>query len=104
MTCFVLGLFSAHFPEDRDSGRWKLPQDETEKRRRLFWEVYLLDMWLVRDPWVFLVVIDLGSQSFGLGRPPGISSIHVDCQLPLYEEDDRSPDGCKRFLYKACKP
>jgi len=47
------------------------------------------------------VVIDPGSQSFGLGRPPGISSIHVDCQLPLYEEDDRSPDGCKHSLYKV---
>jgi len=45
-----LGFFRAHFSVDRDSGRWKLSQDETEKRRRLFWEVYLLDMWLVRDP------------------------------------------------------
>jgi len=46
---------------------------------------------------------DLTSQSFGLGRPPGISSLHVDCQLPYYEEDDRSPDGCKRSLYRWCK-
>ena len=53
-------------------------------------------MWLVRDPLGFSSGIDLSSQSFGLGRPPGMSSIHVDCQLPLYEEDNRSPDGCKR--------
>ena len=50
------------------------------------------------------MVIDLGSQSFGLGRPPGISSIHVDCQLPLYEEDDRNPDGCKHSLYMVVTP
>lgn len=64
---------------DRDSGRWNLPEEETQRRRRMFWEIYLFDMW----------------QSFGVGRPPAISSLHFDTKIPLYPEEQYSPIGCK---------
>jgi hypothetical protein len=32
---------------DRDPTRFKLSEIETQRRRRLFWEVYVFDMWVV---------------------------------------------------------
>jgi hypothetical protein len=32
---------------DRDPTRFKLSEIETQRRRRLFWEVYISDMWIV---------------------------------------------------------
>ena len=32
---------------DRDSTRWNLDADETQKRRELMWEIYVYDSWQV---------------------------------------------------------
>lgn len=32
---------------DRDTGRWKLDPAETQRRRELFWELYVQDSWQV---------------------------------------------------------
>lgn len=33
--------------QDRDPGHWKLDPDMVEKRRKVFWEIYLVDLWRV---------------------------------------------------------
>lgn len=33
---------------DRDCARWKLPPAEVQKRRALFWELFITDCWQVR--------------------------------------------------------
>ncbi|TFK25635.1 hypothetical protein FA15DRAFT_668330 [Coprinopsis marcescibilis] len=50
----------------RDSGKWKLEPEETQKRRELFYEILTYDSW----------------QSLTFGRPPSLSTIHIDCKLP----------------------
>lgn len=32
---------------DRDSGRWKMDPEETQKRRELFYEIFTYDLWQV---------------------------------------------------------
>jgi len=32
---------------DRDCARWKLPPAEVQKRRALFWELFITDCWQV---------------------------------------------------------
>ena len=32
-------------PTDRDTGRWKLDLSETQRRREVFWELYVYDSW-----------------------------------------------------------
>ncbi|KAF8998585.1 fungal-specific transcription factor domain-containing protein [Cyathus striatus] len=50
----------------RDSGKWKLDPEETQKRRRLFYELLTYDSW----------------QSLTFGRPPSLSSSHIDSKFP----------------------
>ena len=33
------------YPTDRDTGRWKLDLNETQRRREVFWELYVYDSW-----------------------------------------------------------
>lgn len=35
---------------DRDTGRWKLDPSETQRRREVFWELYVQDSWQVSKP------------------------------------------------------
>ncbi|EKM81972.1 hypothetical protein AGABI1DRAFT_70548 [Agaricus bisporus var. burnettii JB137-S8] len=50
----------------RDSGKWKLNPEETLKRRALFYELLTYDSW----------------QSLTYGRPPSLSSAHIDTRFP----------------------
>ncbi|KAF9460500.1 fungal-specific transcription factor domain-containing protein [Collybia nuda] len=50
----------------RDSGKWNLEPAETHKRRELFYELLTYDSW----------------QSLTFGRPPSLSTLHIDSQLP----------------------
>ncbi|KAG6916556.1 hypothetical protein DXG01_006382 [Tephrocybe rancida] len=50
----------------RDSGKWKLNAEETQKRRELFYELLTYDSW----------------QSLTFGRPPSLSTLHIDSKLP----------------------
>ncbi|PPQ65877.1 hypothetical protein CVT24_011208 [Panaeolus cyanescens] len=52
--------------DDRDSGKWKLNAEQSQKRRELFYELLTYDSW----------------QSLTFGRPPSLSSAHIDCELP----------------------
>ncbi|GLB43428.1 putative fungal specific transcription factor [Lyophyllum shimeji] len=50
----------------RDSGKWNLDPGEAQKRRELFYELLTYDSW----------------QSLTYGRPPSLSTLHIDTKLP----------------------
>ncbi|KZV64982.1 hypothetical protein PENSPDRAFT_656130, partial [Peniophora sp. CONT] len=50
----------------RDSARWKLAPHEVQKRRSLFWEIFITDCW----------------QALATGRSATFSLPFVDCELP----------------------
>ncbi|OSD02999.1 hypothetical protein PYCCODRAFT_1477291 [Trametes coccinea BRFM310] len=54
----------------RDAGKWHISNDEVQRRREAFWELYSYDL----------------LQSFTLGRPPSFTLAHVDCKKP-YTDD-----------------
>ncbi|KAH8111232.1 hypothetical protein DFH11DRAFT_1616261 [Phellopilus nigrolimitatus] len=56
---------------DRDPARWNLDSNMVQRRRSIFWEVYLLDHW----------------KSLDSGRPPVFPASVVDCEFPI---DDRA--------------
>ncbi|KAI0305961.1 hypothetical protein B0F90DRAFT_1808515 [Multifurca ochricompacta] len=70
---------------DRDSGRWGLGQEETYRRRSLFWEIYTYDSW----------------QSLTYGRPPSFSVLHIDTQLP--QESVRDENGEEEMSFQLWK-
>ncbi|KAI0272650.1 fungal-specific transcription factor domain-containing protein [Gloeopeniophorella convolvens] len=51
----------------RDTGRWKLDAHETQRRREVFWELYVYDSW----------------QCLTFGRPPTFTMAQVDCKMPF---------------------
>ncbi|KZP16989.1 hypothetical protein FIBSPDRAFT_747810 [Athelia psychrophila] len=55
---------------NRDPSRWQVDEKAAEFRRRMFWEIYLMDL----------------LQSSTLGRPPSIDLTYVDCDFPTYFE------------------
>ncbi|KAK0205424.1 fungal-specific transcription factor domain-containing protein [Desarmillaria ectypa] len=61
----------------RDCARWKLPPAEVQKRRALFWELFITDCW----------------QSLATGRLATFSLPFVDCELPLDADQTMAADG-----------
>ncbi|KAJ3822412.1 fungal-specific transcription factor domain-containing protein [Lentinula raphanica] len=61
----------------RDCARWKLPPSEVQKRRALFWELFITDCW----------------QSLATGRLATFSLPFVDCELPADPDGSISDDG-----------
>lgn len=57
--------------EERDSAAWTRDEDEIERRRVLFWELFTFEAW----------------QSMTTGRPPSMSIRHTNCRFPR----DREP-------------
>ncbi|KAJ4490375.1 hypothetical protein J3R30DRAFT_3278237 [Lentinula aciculospora] len=62
---------------NRDSARWKLSPAEVQKRRSLFWELFITDCW----------------QSLATGRLATFSLPFVDCELPYDPDGTISDDG-----------
>ncbi|KAJ3746408.1 hypothetical protein DFH05DRAFT_1394703 [Lentinula detonsa] len=62
---------------NRDCARWKLPPAEVQKRRALFWELFITDCW----------------QSLATGRLATFSLPFVDCELPYDPDGTISDDG-----------
>ncbi|KAI0370469.1 hypothetical protein BV20DRAFT_1052490 [Pilatotrama ljubarskyi] len=48
------------------SSRWRLGPDAALQRNRVFWQLFVQDLWL----------------SFGFGRPPSMNLDFVDCEIP----------------------
>ncbi|KAF8153104.1 fungal-specific transcription factor domain-containing protein [Crassisporium funariophilum] len=64
------------FPH-RDCARWKLTPAEVQKRRALFWELFITDCW----------------QSLATGRIATFSLPFVDCELPFDPDQTMADDG-----------
>ncbi|TFK52991.1 hypothetical protein OE88DRAFT_1656749 [Heliocybe sulcata] len=61
----------------RDCARWNLPPGEVQKRRALFWELFITDCW----------------QSLATGRLPTFSLPFVDTELPQDTDQTMAEDG-----------
>ncbi|KAF8074745.1 hypothetical protein FPV67DRAFT_1408589 [Lyophyllum atratum] len=70
---------------NRDSGKWNLDPSETQKRRELFYELLTYDSW----------------QSLTFGRPPSLSTLHVDTKLP--HETMKNAAGDVEMSFSAWK-
>ncbi|KAF8065083.1 hypothetical protein FPV67DRAFT_1501416 [Lyophyllum atratum] len=63
---------------DRDGARWGLSPKIVQRRRTLFWDVYLMDTW----------------QSLSTGRPPTLALAYLDCGFPdPHDEEGVGADG-----------
>lgn len=61
----------------RDCVRWHLPSSEIQKRRSLFWELYITDCW----------------QALATGRVATFHLPYVDCELPNDPDASINDDG-----------
>ncbi|KAI6096181.1 fungal-specific transcription factor domain-containing protein [Pisolithus croceorrhizus] len=61
----------------RDCARWRLPPSEVQKRRALFWELYITDCW----------------QALATGRLATFHLPYVDCKLPSDPDANINDDG-----------
>ncbi|KAF7430501.1 hypothetical protein PC9H_006209 [Pleurotus ostreatus] len=71
----------------RDSSGWQLDSDEVQRRRRIFWEIYMYDAWT----------------SIVNGRPPALNLQHTDCRLPDDHEPFITESGEKQLGWHAWK-
>ncbi|TFK67014.1 hypothetical protein BDN72DRAFT_961339 [Pluteus cervinus] len=55
----------------RDSARWGLSPKIVQRRRILFWDLFVADIW----------------QSLNTGRPPSFSLAYIDCSFPQYDQE-----------------
>ncbi|KIP07741.1 hypothetical protein PHLGIDRAFT_127425 [Phlebiopsis gigantea 11061_1 CR5-6] len=64
----------------RDCARWKLSPAEVQKRRALFWELFITDSW----------------QALATGRLPSFSVPYVDTELPADPDQTLAADGTRQ--------
>ncbi|KAI0767708.1 hypothetical protein C8Q74DRAFT_1318239 [Fomes fomentarius] len=74
-------------PLDRDSSRFKLSAAETQKRRALFWELFITDCW----------------QALATGRLPTFELPFVDSELPADPDETLADDGTPQPSFPAWK-
>lgn len=74
-----LVTLSAHLSQTiglhRDSARWGLSPKMVQRRRILFWDLFVADVW----------------QSLNTGRPPSFSLAYIDCTFPSYDDELEKP-------------
>lgn len=69
----------------RDSERWGLPAKMVQRRRILFWDLFVADVW----------------QSLNTGRPPSFSLAYIDCSFPQYDDQkDGGSPGCEFEIWQ----
>ncbi|KAH9926912.1 fungal-specific transcription factor domain-containing protein [Fomitopsis serialis] len=61
----------------RDSKQWKMEEKNVQRRRNLFWEIFVLEL----------------IHCIALGRPPSINLAHIDCELPTDEDAAVADNG-----------
>ncbi|KNZ78888.1 hypothetical protein J132_09134 [Termitomyces sp. J132] len=59
---------------NRDSARWGLTPKMVQRRRILFWDLFVADVW----------------QSLNTGRPPSFSLTYIDCSFPEPKDGESS--------------
>lgn len=101
---------------DRDCARWQLPSSEVQKRRALFWELFVTDGWqvcCVLGLHCRLHLLSCSPQCLATGRLATFYLPFVDCELPSDPESTIDDDGsvlpscewlCPRFeqAYMSC--
>ncbi|KAG1747737.1 fungal-specific transcription factor domain-containing protein [Suillus paluster] len=69
-TTWSLLILAAHLSQTiglhRDSAKWGLPANVVQRRRILFWDLFVADAW----------------NSLNTGRPPSFSLAYIDCRFP----------------------
>ncbi|PCH36758.1 hypothetical protein WOLCODRAFT_127620 [Wolfiporia cocos MD-104 SS10] len=71
----------------RDCARWKLTPAEVQKRRALFWELFITDCW----------------QALATGRLPTFGLPFVDTELPADPDETLADDGAPQPSFPAWK-
>ncbi|KAH9834766.1 fungal-specific transcription factor domain-containing protein [Rhodofomes roseus] len=71
----------------RDCARWKLSPAEVQKRRALFWELFITDCW----------------QALATGRLPTFALSFVDTELPADPDETLADDGTPQPSFSAWK-
>ncbi|EJD07390.1 uncharacterized protein FOMMEDRAFT_164371 [Fomitiporia mediterranea MF3/22] len=71
----------------RDPAAWKLSEEETQRRRTLFWELYAWDAW----------------NSIIYGRPPSLNISYTDCRFPEDKSEIYNAKGEREMGYEAYK-
>ncbi|KAA1470033.1 hypothetical protein DENSPDRAFT_928581 [Dentipellis sp. KUC8613] len=124
-TTWSLVALAAHLAQTiglhRDSARWESSPKIVQRRRMLFWDLFVADSWHVRPPYIlssiFLFplpssrllplhfpsqpalhhftahITDNRAQTLSTGRPPAFSRAYIDCQFPQDDEMTMSPEG-----------
>ena len=83
------------YPADRDTGRWKLDLTETQRRREVFWELYVYDSWQASMHLRTLISTNVHFiQCLTFGRPPAFTTAHVDCKMP-FQGEPPGEDACE---------
>ncbi|KAJ7242063.1 hypothetical protein C8J57DRAFT_981855, partial [Mycena rebaudengoi] len=72
---------------NRDCARWGLKPGEVQKRRALFWELFITDCW----------------QALATGRLPTFSLPFVDCELPQDVDQTFAEDGAPQSSFPYWK-
>ena len=85
-----------YFFKDRDSARWGLTPKMVQRRRILFWDLFVSDVWQASiDSLLFYryLLYDFFFQSLNTGRPPSFSLAYVDCGFPQYDASSNGKGG-----------
>jgi hypothetical protein len=101
LVLFVLGMVTVSrylfYPADRDTGRWKLDLNETQRRREVFWELYVYDSWQASMQLGASISINVHFiQCLTFGRPPAFTTAHVDCKMP-FQGEPSGEDACQYY-------
>ncbi|KAH8832430.1 hypothetical protein DL96DRAFT_1492094 [Flagelloscypha sp. PMI_526] len=80
----IMGLvikmtYSAKLSTDRDPSRWNMNEAETQRRRIIFWEVFVYDSLL------------------SFGRPPSFPKLHMDTKYPSQQVENSKGDTEMRY-------
>ncbi|KAI0046045.1 hypothetical protein FA95DRAFT_1520813 [Auriscalpium vulgare] len=78
-TTWSLIALAAHLAQTvhRDSARWETNPKVVQRRRMLFWDLFIADSW----------------HTLSTGRPPAFNRVYIDCQFPQDDEVPQTLDG-----------
>ena len=86
---------------DRDCARWGLHPAEVQKRRALFWELFITDCWQACvQPYNGTPHLIDWNQGLATGRCATFSLPFVDCELPADLDQTIADDGT---IHPSCK-
>ncbi|KAG5222590.1 zinc cluster transcription factor [Salix suchowensis] len=67
---------------DRDSARWGLSPKMVQRRRILFWDLFVADSWTLDRSHCLGIFLPEPQH----GRPPSFSLAYIDCEFPDYKD------------------